>query len=1137
MKRIISSILVLAMLLTIVPVAFAETPYQVSFDSTEYNVAPGGTVEVPVYLSAPDGSEVKLTLTQVNVGIPTGFSATVTGDAISDAKINGSDVVFFKDSTDTPYSKRQALGKITFTAPSVEGTYDLVFTKIELFDADYLQYDNSMVAMVAAKIIVKDSSTTPTLEKITANPTALTVPYENQSDIEGYVKGNVVVTATYSDASTKAVTDYAVNVEGTTATITYEGKTATVALTLAPKPEEPSKYNYVVQLDKTSYEVEAGGTFEVPVYLSAPDGGEVKVTLTQINVGIPDGFSATVAAGTISDAKINGSDVVFFKDSTDEVYSKANAIGTITFTAPSKAGDYELKFTKVELFDADYLQYDASVINAIGAKVVVKGGGTVTPTLEKITVNPTALTVPYENQSDIEGYVKGNVVVTATYSDKSTKTVTDYEVSVDGTTATITYEGKTATVALTLAPNPEEPSKYNYVVQLDKTSYEVEAGGTFEVPVYLSAPDGGEVKVTLTQINVGIPDGFSATVAAGTISDAKINGSDVVFFKDSTDEVYSKANAIGTITFTAPSKAGDYELKFTKVELFDADYLQYDADIINAIGATITVTGGSTPAKVLEDIEISYTDPIEIPYGADEEETIRKAITVKAIYSNGDTDDNVTNYDVAIAENVATISYTVDGTTKSKTINLKYQAKPVLTVEKLEITVPYGTENVEAYVKEQIDSGYVKLDDDVLALDEYKVEFTNGDVTATVKYAKDENITATVNVTYVTLTGVVAELNEGLDKIELPWSIPDGAEAEVIKTYIVVKGQLSDGNTTAALENADYDVVYDAEKGEFYVTYGGFQSNVLKATKASEPAAEVTGITVNKESVNVPYGKTDEQIIDIVKGGVVVTATYDKGEPSAVAAADYEVTIEDDKATITYKGFTAVVTLVKETRKLELSKTEITVDDGTDKDGIIAYVKANVTAKYVYSQTTGEQTIPAEDLTITVNDELTEVTVEIDGEKATIAVKIAVTPDFTENVKVGSNAYGIADAKLVIFTDVKEGKVIKVTDENGEYVATYMGNGKWAAVTKGAYKAEAVEGTPEAANFGRLHDDSMVTAYDALITLLKANNNEVKIFDNDYQKYLLADVDGDGQLTAEEALYINRISLGTADEANLWFNK
>ena len=562
------------------------------------------------------------------------------------------------------------------------------------------------------------------------------------------------------------------------------------------------------------------------------------------------------------------------------------------------------------------------------------------------------------------------------------------------------------------------------------------------------------------------------------------------------------------------------------------------ASLINEISAKITVTGGSTPSEpTLTGISVN-PDEVMVPYNQNVTQVIGTTnFSVTAFY-----DDETSKvldrleYDIKISDdgNTATVSY--QG--KTAAINIKYQPTPVLTVEKSEITVPYGTEDVEAYVKAEIKSGKVKLDETDLTFDDYVIEFTNGADTATVKYADDATITATVNVTYVTLTGVVAELNEGITEIVLPWSIPDGAEAEAIKSYIVVKGQLSD-NTTVAIDKADYDVVYDAEKGEFYVTYGSLQSNVLKATKGTEPPAEVTGITISKDTVNVPYGsKTDEQIIAVVKGEIVVTATYDKGKPSDIAADAYEVTIADDKATITYEGFTADVTLVKETRKLELSNTEITVDEGTDKDGITAYVKANVTAKYVYSQTTAEQTIPVDELAITVNDELTEVTVEVGGESAKIAVNIKVVPNFIETVKADTNAYGIATAKLVIFTDVKDGKVVKVTDEKGTYDAIYMGNGKWAAVVTGSYTAFADNGSlPEAAKFGRLHDASMITAYDALLTLLKANNGAVNVFDNDYQKYLLADVDGNGILTADEALYINRISLGNADESTLWFNK
>ena len=915
-------------------------------------------------------------------------------------------------------------------------------------------------------------------------------------------------------------------------------------LTLAPAVLAADVFK--VQFDKTAYDVEVGGKLTIPVYISNADETAAKLMVAQVNVEIPDGFSAVAQKGIAAKANVNGKYAKFFKgvEDVEDAYEcgKGTAFGTVVLTAPTTPGVYNLNIKDTELFDALGGEYVGTGITEIGATITVKA--VETKTLTGITVKPEKIdNIPYDLKDDETGkaaYVKGKIEsVIANYSNGDTEAVTEYDVVTSGGVATVTYEGQRATIALSFAA---APSTDKFAVQFDKTAYEVEAGGVLTIPVYISNYDGTAAKLMVAQVNVEIPDGFSAVAQKGIAAKANVNGKYAKFFKgvEDVEDAYEcgKDTAFGTVVLTAPTTPGVYNLNIKDTELFDTLGGEYVGTGITEIGATITVTGGSTPSEpTLTGISVN-PDEVMVPYNQDVTQVIGTTnFSVTAFY-----DDETSKvldrleYDIKISDdgNTATVSY--QG--KTATINIKYQPTPVLTVEKSEITVPYGTEDVEAYVKAEIKSGKVKLDETDLTFDDYVIEFTNGADTATVKYADDATITATVNVTYVTLTGVTAELNEGVTEIVLPWSIPDGNEAEAIKSYIIVKGQLSDGNPTAALENADYNVVYDAEKGEFYVTYGGFQSNVLKATKASEPAAEVTGITVNKESVNVPYGKTDEQIIDIVKGGVVVTATYDKGEPSDIAADAYDVTIADDKATITYEGFTADVTLVKETRKLELSKTEITVDEGTDKDGITAYVKANVTAKYVYSQTTAEQTIPVDELAITVNDELTEVTVEVGGESAKIAVNIKVVPNFIETVKADTNAYGIATAKLVIFTDVKDGKVVKVTDEKGTYDAIYMGNGKWAAVVTGSYTAFADNGSlPEAAKFGRLHDASMITAYDALLTLLKANNGAVNVFDNDYQKYLLADVDGNGTLTADEALYINRISLGNADESTLWFNK
>ena len=587
------------------------------------------------------------------------------------------------------------------------------------------------------------------------------------------------------------------------------------------------------------------------------------------------------------------------------------------------------------------------------------------------------------------------------------------------------------------------------------------------------------------------------------------------------------------MTLTAPNTPGTYTLEFYKPELFDLENEDgCDAADITTITATITVTGGSTPSEpTLTGISVN-PDEVMVPYNQDVTQVIGTTnFSVTAFY-----DDETSKvldrleYDIKISDdgNTATVSY--QG--KTATINIKYQPTPVLTVEKSEITVPYGTEDVEAYVKAEIKSGKVKLDETDLTFDDYVIEFTNGADTATVKYAKDEAITATVSVKYVELDKINVVIKGDGTEVKIPWDSTDDVTA--VKALITVTAVFTNG----AHDNEITNYTVDFGEGTFTVSYGGLTSEPIPYSKDAKPEAKVTGIKAEPTELNVPYANTvsNDEIIKFVKANVKVTATYDDESTSDVA--EYGVTIADDKATITYEGFTAYVTLVKETRKLELSNTEITVDEGTDKDGITAYVKANVTAKYVYSQTTAEHTIPVDELAITVNDELTEVTVEVGGESAKIAVNIKVVPNFIETVKADTNAYGIATAKLVIFTDVKDGKVVKVTDEKGTYDAIYMGNGKWAAVVTGSYTAFADNGSlPEAAKFGRLHDASMITAYDALLTLLKANNGAVNVFDNDYQKYLLADVDGNGTLTADEALYINRISLGNADESTLWFNK
>ena len=70
------------------------------------------------------------------------------------------------------------------------------------------------------------------------------------------------------------------------------------------------------------------------------------------------------------------------------------------------------------------------------------------------------------------------------------------------------------------------------------------------------------------------------------------------------------------------------------------------------------------------------------------------------------------------------------------------------------------------------------------------------------------------------------------------------------------------------------------------------------------------------------------------------------------------------------------------------------------------------------------------------------------------------------------------------------------------------------------------EETAQLAVKGRLHRPDKVTALDALIALNASNNVIADHFNNDANTYILADVDADFEITADDALAINRLSHG-----------
>ena len=240
--------------------------------------------------------------------------------------------------------------------------------------------------------------TEPTLVGITAEYRGADL--EVGTDV---AKADVVVTASYSDRTTKAVTDFTIGTydkttAGTkTVTVTYEGKTATFQVTYVAQetPGEPTMVSVSFAYN--------GGQITV--------GDDVDVSMITATATYSDGTTKIVVVDT--QYTLGAYDKTTAGTKTIDVYLSTEKMGTlqVTYVAQETPGEPTLVGIAAEYKGADL---------EVGTEVA-----------------------------------KSDVTVTATYSDESTKAVIDFTIGTyDKTTAgtktiTITYEDKTATFQVT----------------------------------------------------------------------------------------------------------------------------------------------------------------------------------------------------------------------------------------------------------------------------------------------------------------------------------------------------------------------------------------------------------------------------------------------------------------------------------------------------------------------------------------------------------------------------------------------------------------------------------------------------------------------------------------------------------------
>ena len=661
------------------------------------------------------------------------------------------------------------------------------------------------------------------LTGITVAPTAFEVPY-GEDALTAVKAAITAVTATYSDNTTALVTDYTVALDGADkAVVTYEGKTADIALTYGAAPQPPvSSTDYDIKTGATTYEMKVGESVSVPIYFIDNKAVGTVVSMFQTNIATPDGLTVAIddsvasifdaSAVTIDDTGVILSYFAFgsgFKPETNK------PLVALVYTA-TKAGTYNIEIEGTEFYNVDGAPM--GTVTATGATITVEEGGVTpppAPTLESITVNPTAVEVPYgvDAKVAVEDAITG---VTAVYSDGTTGTVTGWSVEIDGDKAIVTYEGKTAEIALTFAQPPVTDVEIIVAVNEIVVPYNI----TVPVETY-AVSQVGEVKVKNSE-------------GAERVVEAQIT--------------YDAAESVVVVAYA------------------DLTPVKIPVTVITLVDYTI---GG-------------ITGVIEIPYDcADPAGYVKGIITVTANLSDGSTME-IPYFTVEVNADWTAADVLVNGE-KIEVVDTKKGAEPVAAITGIKvevadaIVVPYGTDDVAAYIKSKIVVKTVDEDGVENAISDYTV--VANDSYADIAYGE---FTESVDFTVET-----AELKANVTAIEIPYTVAEADYAAYIAQNVALTIDYSANTADKAVVATAADVVIDADVA--IITIEGL---VVEVQFTVQPAPEYIATAVPAYGLE---GKVLVKITGVADGKIVVVngleATY-FGNGNFAVVVDEAYTVE-----------------------------------------------------------------------------------------------------------------------------------------------------------------------------------------------------------------------------------------------------
>lgn len=626
---------------------------------------------------------------------------------------------------------------------------------------------------------------------------------------------------------------------------------------------------------------------------------------------------------------------------------------------------------------------------------------------------------------------------------------------------------------------------------------------------------------------IELPEGFVIKSFTTSNSSAQIAEED--YNKNSGtlnyDPVSSKnsipAGTYYDVVITAPANAvGEYTFTFNDLCAVDSTYNNVLAEVV-AIIVTLTIeepsadyTVGITADKEEINVEDTLNVSINVGGAAGSFATSQIKLTYDPEYLTFDKDStahtlngasvNVNGGEITIVDHGASqnngVAYqlvftgkavTADDTTITLTSAAFDKAENALIQNMKEIELDQATNKVNVSVVEKRFT--VELSEDFDTGNGFTVE-PGGTFTF---FAKNPNYTYTVSVnegavayTYDEDTGVWTIAN-----VQANLVITATKKAKQFSVSIDTVGNFAEAPVTgenAATYKSNYSFTLKADDADY-------KYNLVSITIGGEPAT--AGSYGNDGKTYTIYG-------DYITGDIEITTT-------ATKIAEYNINITQDQNVLQ----TSKVT-VKEGETVELTLTPVAgyKYDVTVNGQTITFVNNKYTASVTQDwNVVVTATLDLSDKNVTIGDEDSETYLTLDGKTVYM---IQITTKLNEG-----NVYTY-DGKEMFWSE-------KYNDNNGAYVYLVVvdSQGQTLTLADVIAKIDVTSGSAKNVDYSgnvNMVDEDTVDANDAQLVY---NMYETKEYDGftlvDMEKYLRADVNGDGVVDTLDAAKIISIILGT----------